>query len=353
MGQADAIALLHDMVAIPSPSGAEAALARHLEGSMRALGFHTRLDEVGNLIGELGAGDGGPTVLLLGHMDTIARPMRMLRHDGRLHGRGTVDAKGPLAAMICAAASRPAFPGRLQVAAVVEEETPGSRGAAHLVRTLPAPDVLLVGEPSGWSGVVLGYKGQLLLAYRVVRPAAHPSGPGEKAAEVAIAFWAGLQETLGPDRGHGFERLAATLLAITGDMTQASLDVDVRLPPGLDVERLLAGLRTQARGGELRVVSQVPPVLSARGNRAARSLSAGIRRRGGTPRPTAKTGTSDMNTVAPHWDVPMAAYGPGDSRLDHSDDEHIELDEYLRAIDVLSLALDELAREGKGRSSGT
>ena len=39
----------------------------------------------------------------------------------------------------------------------------------------------------------------------------------------------------------------------------------------------------------------------------------------------------------------MAAYGPGDSTLDHTDDEHVEVEEYLRAVAVLTTALDELA----------
>ena len=56
-----------------------------------------------------------------------------------------------------------------------------------------------------------------------------------------------------------------------------------------------------------------------------------------------KTATSDMNTLAEVWDIPMATYGPGDSRLDHSDTEHIILSDYLRGIDVLCEALAELA----------
>ena len=47
-----------------------------------------------------------------------------------------------------------------------------------------------------------------------------------------------------------------------------------------------------------------------------------------------------MNIVGPRWNCPIVAYGPGDSALDHTPDEHINLDEYLRAIDVLTLALE-------------
>jgi LysW-gamma-L-lysine carboxypeptidase len=84
-------------------------------------------------------------------------------------------------------------------------------------------------------------------------------------------------------------------------------------------------------------------VRSGRSDPVVRAVTAAIRRHGGTPRPTLKTGTSDMNTVAPHWDVPMATYGPGDSSLDHSDEEHIEIAEFLKGVDVLTTALDELA----------
>ena len=49
-----------------------------------------------------------------------------------------------------------------------------------------------------------------------------------------------------------------------------------------------------------------------------------------------------MNIVGPHWNCPILAYGPGDSSLDHTPDEHIDLDEYLRAIDVLTAVLERL-----------
>jgi LysW-gamma-L-lysine carboxypeptidase len=64
-----------------------------------------------------------------------------------------------------------------------------------------------------------------------------------------------------------------------------------------------------------------------------------IREQGGRPRFVHKTGTSDMNVVAPVWECPILAYGPGDSALDHTPDEHLHLDEYQQAIGVLCAAL--------------
>jgi LysW-gamma-L-lysine carboxypeptidase len=52
-----------------------------------------------------------------------------------------------------------------------------------------------------------------------------------------------------------------------------------------------------------------------------------------------KTGTSDMNILAPVWGCPAVAYGPGDSRLDHTPDEAMDLNEYERGIEVLTRVL--------------
>ena len=342
-----AVGLLRSMVEIPSPSAGEGRLARFLAGELPGLGFATRTDRAGNLIAETGLA-GGPAVMLLGHMDTIPGTVPVRLERDRLYGRGAVDAKGPLAAMICAAAACARLPARLTVVGAVEEETPRSRGAVHLLGTTAPPDLLIIGEPSGWASVVIGYKGKLDLEYRVRRPATHPSNPASKATEAAVAFWGDLLDLLGPERDHGaFARPAATLRHMAGSMEEATLAVDCRLPPGFDARGLVESLRApaRARGGEVRVVNAVGAVLAGRSNPVARSLSAGIRRHGGLPVPKVKTATSDMNTVAERWQAPMAAYGPGDSALDHADDEHVEIEEYLSAISVLATALEELASE--------
>ena len=74
-----------------------------------------------------------------------------------------------------------------------------------------------------------------------------------------------------------------------------------------------------------------------------RSLLRAIRQAGGRPTFKKKTGTSDMCILGPAWGCPIAAYGPGDSRLDHTPDEHIVLDEYLRSVEVLTSALRQLS----------
>jgi len=67
-----------------------------------------------------------------------------------------------------------------------------------------------------------------------------------------------------------------------------------------------------------------------------------IRTEGGRPRFKLKTGTSNMNVVGPAWGCPIVAYGPGDSSLDHTPEEHIEIKEFRRGINVLTQALQTL-----------
>lgn len=340
------VALLYQMVRIESPSGGERELAHFLVEQCRARGLRAVVDEVGNLVAETGTGR-GPTILLLSHLDTVDDPIPTALGTDRVTGRGAVDAKGPLAAMLSAAAARQDFPGRLIVAGAVEEECPGSRGATHLRGSLDRPDAVVIGEPSGWSTVVLGYKGIVDLRYRVRRPATHPTNPAEKATEAAAAFWADAVAVLGPEASHAaFDRPAVTLGRMAGDLASAELDFSYRLPPGFDTQTLLDQLRDRARGGDIEVLGMVPAVRTDRGDPVVRALNTGIRRAGGTPRHKLKTATSDMNTLAEVWDVPMATYGPGDSRLDHSADEHILIDDYLRGVAVLGTALEELALIG-------
>ena len=52
-----------------------------------------------------------------------------------------------------------------------------------------------------------------------------------------------------------------------------------------------------------------------------------------------------MNVVGPAWGNNIVAYGPGDSRLDHTPQEHIHIAEYAHAIDILELVLRDLTQQ--------
>ena len=342
------VRLLYDMVSIPSVSGSEQELAGFLVRAMRERGFAAAVDEVGNAVGELG--DGPEEILLLGHMYTVPGDIPVQVQDGALYGRGAVDAKGPLAAFVAAVARIGPLPGkRLVVAGAVEEEAATSKGARHLLQTR-RPDVVVIGEPSGWERITIAYKGRLLVDYRLEQPVAHTAGPHTAVCERAAAFWEALRAHAsaynhGLERRH--ERLDISLRGMhsggDGLCEWAELTVAYRVPPALDLEAVRAAVRSLAQPeAVVRLRGEELPYQAAKNTRLVAVLLSGIRAVGGRPAFSFKTGTSDMNVVGPVWNCPIAAYGPGDSSLDHTPQERIDLAEYELAIRVLAEALKAL-----------
>ncbi|MEA2667871.1 MAG: [amino group carrier protein]-lysine/ornithine hydrolase [Chloroflexota bacterium] len=351
------IELLEEMVSIPSVSTQERALGQWLVTRLRGMGFAAKRDEVGNVVAFWGSGP--REVLLLGHMDTVPGFIPVRREGQRLFGRGSVDAKGPLAAAITAVARQPAGAAcRFTIIGAVEEEG-SSRGARHLVNRRP-PDQLVILEPSGWDAVTLGYKGSLKLRYRLSQPMGHGAGPNESAADRAIAFVRKVQDyaaapTLpSPASGGGkksldaFERLDARILRFHADhdgfKDTAAMTIGFRLPPNFDVPSFQHELEQWVDGAELRFEYADAAVRAEKNTPVVRAFLKGIRDTGGTPRFKMKTGTSDMNILAPVWGCPTLAYGPGDSKLDHTPDEAMDLEDFARGVNVLTSALSHLAR---------
>jgi [amino group carrier protein]-lysine/ornithine hydrolase len=367
--------LLEAMVRLRSPSGAEAAVAAALVAALAPYADVAFVDEVGNAVAVAGAGP--RRVTLLGHLDTVPGwpPVRV--HEGVLHGRGAVDAKGSAVALAVAFARAPAaVRGALELRFIgaVEEEVASSRGARHATLAYPRPELLIVGEPSGWDAFTLGYKGSLRLQLRADRAGAHGARAEATAAEAVVDAWTRLrawaEETtpapLGvapaPERAAAagapsgtFDRLQVSLLAFEshhdGLCDRAEATVGWRLPPAWPPERVLAALGSldlgsvawSASAGEVAVRGQ-------RDGELARAFRAAIRQAGAAPSSKLKTGTSDWNVVAGVWGAETVAYGPGDAALDHAPDERIALADVDRAFDVLGCVLASVAKAGPRRA---
>ena len=69
------------------------------------------------------------------------------------------------------------------------------------------------------------------------------------------------------------------------------------------------------------------------------------------PRLIKKTGTTFINQIGIQFAIPSITYGPGNPRLEHTDDEYIELDEYKKAIDVYSKFISKLIENYKKNKS--
>jgi [amino group carrier protein]-lysine/ornithine hydrolase len=333
-----------------SPSGSEQLAAGWLAERMLALGFEQAgLDEAGNVVGHLG---GGPRQLvLLGHIDTVPGEIPLRQADGRLYGRGAVDAKGPLACFVDAVAQVGALAGwQFTVIGAVEEERQ-SEGALYVAPRY-RPDFAIIGEPNRWDRVALGYKGSAWARATLRRSQAHSAGQQQSACEAAVETWLtvrGWAESFNAGRSRAFDQLLLTLRGLEsgGDGFEewASLRIGARLPLDLPPEAWYAQLAQLAPEIE-RLGFAIPAYQCEKNTPLVRAFLSAIRAQGGSPGFVFKTGTADLNIVGPAWGCPMLVYGPGDSALDHTPDEHILLDEYARALSVLAGALRGLAGAG-------
>jgi LysW-gamma-L-lysine carboxypeptidase len=333
-----------------SPTGQESEAVAWLVEHMRGLGFSSaRADEAGNAVGVIG---GGPNqIVLLGHIDTVPGRIEVRVEGDILHGRGSVDAKGPLAAFVDAAAGNGPIPGWqiIVIGAVDEEEK--SAGARHIAGRY-RPRFALIGEPSSWNRITLGYRGIIRFRLAATQVIGHTAAGQESACEAAVGFWnrlteIGARENRGAERK--FEQITPVLeaMASSGDgfRQTAELRGHLRLPQSIppdQAERLLREAADAAGALDVEGVSLAAyrvekntPVVGA--------LLSAIRSQGGNPSFSLKLGTSDINVVGPSWNCPMAVYGPGDSTLDHTPEERISLTEYEHSVAVLGSALKRLA----------
>jgi LysW-gamma-L-lysine carboxypeptidase len=342
-----------------SPSGQERGAVEWLVARMKSLGYNNALiDEAGNAVGVVGQGP--RQVVLLGHIDTVPGeiPVALTLPGGQpsptgrgelLYGRGTVDAKGPLACFVDAVAQVGAIEGwQFVVVGAVEEER-DSEGARYAA-TQYKPDFAVIGEPNQWDRLALGYKGSAWTNITVTRGQAHTASGEETAAEAAIKTWLAIKtyaDSFNAERQKTFDQLLLTLRGLASgshDFEQwARLNVGVRLPIDVSPEAWYAKLKEITNDATVESIGfPVPAWKCEKNSQLVRCFLNAIRSQGGEPRFVYKTGTADLNIVAPVWKCPALVYGPGDSSLDHTADEHIVLEDYTNSVDVLCCALQKL-----------
>ncbi|WP_306055121.1 [LysW]-lysine hydrolase [Natronococcus wangiae] len=344
----DARQLLIDLVSIPSPSGDEAEAAERLVEFFEVYGREAWLDEVGNV-----RAPADDAVLLTSHVDTVPGEIpvevepadendleaEVAENEGEdvLRGRGSVDATGPLAAMAAAAVRT-----GVSFVGVVREET-DSRGARHLADERDEPDAVVNGEPSGATGITLGYRGFLAGTYVATSESGHTSRPEPNAIQHATNWWAAVEDAFEQDEYTPvFERVTAKPVDVDGGISddglsvEATLEAQLRIPPSLDAESVRETAEAELEIGTVSWAEPIPPVMESPRTEVARAFRVAIREEGGEPRLLRKTGTSDMNLYAGAWDCPMVTYGPGNSELDHAPDERLSLAEFDRSVEVLT-----------------
>ena len=333
-----------------SPSGSEQQAVKYLVNRMKELGYNNAfIDQAGNAVGVIG--NGPRQIILLGHIDTVPGEIPVGVIDGNLYGRGTVDAKGALSCFVDAAARVGAIDGWQFIVIGAVEEEQGSSGARH-VASIYQPEYAVIGEPNRWDRIALGYKGSARAQVTIHRPQVHTANGEPSACEMAIQAWLAIKafvESFNSGRQRSFDTILPNLSALEsgqdGFEQWARLKFEARLPIGFSPDEWYARLAEIFVLPDPFVVSlefsgyPVPAWSCEKNTRIVRAFINGIRDQGGTPSFVYKTGTSDLNIVAPIWQCPSLVYGPGNSALDHTPNEHLSLEEYNQALLVLEFAL--------------
>src|SRR5262245_30157064 len=191
------VAFARELVATPSPNppGDERAVATLVEQKLRDLGV-TRVETAGareerpNLLAHVGGS--GHTLILGGHLDTKPPgdlgewkrdPYGAAVEDGELHGVGSGDMKGAVAAMVFAVGAlleNGLVRGGVTLALTADEEAGSQLGSRWLAESgLLVGDAAVLGEPCGilreWESLDTVPRGAALFRVRVRGTQMHSS----------------------------------------------------------------------------------------------------------------------------------------------------------------------------------
>jgi acetylornithine deacetylase len=341
----DEVELLSAMVAIPSVSGEEAALAAFVEETARAWGLDGVRDESAVRV-EVRGRRPGPTIALVSHLDVVpagtgwTRPPFTPTIEGdRLFGRGSGDAKASVAAMLWAArdvqTSRAIEAGRLLVLLGYGEETKNTTMEAA-VSTVGPIDAAVVGEPTNLD-IAVAQRGLMMVDLRASgdqRHAGYATSDGDFTnATLVLANDLLRLDGLLADRSHpvlGRATATPTMLEagisrnVTPPVAQAVLDI--RSTPDWTHDEIAEVLRRSLRSEVVVTSRRLVPCETPHGSPL---LAAALR-----VRPQARTFGSPTCSdwvFLRHTDTIKC--GPGTSRRSHTADECVDLPEVTAARD--------------------
>jgi acetylornithine deacetylase len=338
----DELTLLERLVAIPSVSGEEAAIAAFVEETARGWGLDVVRDDTSVRV-EVRGRNAGPTLALVSHLDVVPPgagwtrdPFTPTVEEGRLYGRGSGDAKASVAAMLTAArdlAGSGLDRGRVLVILGYGEETKHTTMERAVERAGPI-DAAVVGEPTNLD-IATAQRGLMmvdLVARGDQRHAGYAAANGEF-VNAALVLSRDLLRlgALFDDRTHpvlGRTTATPTMLdaGVSRNVTPpvATAILDVRSTPDWTHEEiadlLKARLESEVVVTSRRLVPCETPAGSGLLDAAARARPAAARF--GSP-------TCSDWVFLRHVDAIKA--GPGTSRRSHTADEYVDLPEVTAA----------------------
>ena len=342
--------LVAELASIPSHED-ETEAGDRIEAWLRAeTDADVRRDDVGNVVAFRGEGE--YTLALVGHHDVVPPDPEQTdgdgyvveARDGRLHGRGTADMKGAVAAAMVA--FRNADPAaELAFASFVGEET-GGEGCRAAIDDGFAPDYAVVGEGStgysapGVTDVAVAHKGRRGSTVTATGAAAHASEPeaGENAiyrATDAVGITRELETPRTDVLGHAVEGSVVVTEIDGGSASnvipeRCSFTVDERTVPGVraDLEAVEV-----VSGVEWTVDQDLPPMACDDSAFADAVLAAADAAQEGSPEAIVKPHATDAGWLAQAGTTPVVcgASEPGEA---HTATESVSLAVVERCADI-------------------
>jgi putative selenium metabolism hydrolase len=377
----DILDFAQQLIRTPSVTGCEKDLAKIVTDKMVALDYdHVSVDELGNVIGVLGEGPTG--ILFDSHMDTVAvNHPEEWRYDpfggeiveGKLYGRGAVDMKGALAATIFAGYMVKQL-GLHQgkkvyiTASVMEEDYDGETVYSMCRQLERLPDYAVICEPSGLN-IALGHKGRAMLKVTSRGVSAHGSAP-EKGVNAIYKMAPLLQrvESLNSTMiNHETEtgsiaitKIDSSAESLNAIPAQCEVYIDRRLVMGEDKACIAAEMNTLLDGMEAKwevydkhgeSYTGVPVVLHSflpsweisaehlLTKACIQSFKTMFKRK-----PLLFKWDFCTNGVATagRLNIPTIGFGPGDSKIAHTVDEHCETSHIIDAAGFYALLVSHL-----------
>jgi succinyl-diaminopimelate desuccinylase len=351
----DLLARTADLVAIPSESHHEAALADHVEARLRALA-HVRVDRLGDNVVARTTGGRGLRLVVAGHLDTVPvndNGTPGIRGDV-LWGLGAADMKGGLAVMLelAAAVPEPAID-VTWVFYAGEEVSADHNGLRHLFAQRPdlvAGDAAVLGEPTG-AALEVGCQGAMRVRVELRGVRAHTARPwmGRNALHRAGRVLAALDDYVARqpviDGCTYHEALQAVFVegGVAGNVVpdRAVVTLNHRFAPDRTSDEALAHVQAVlaphlTEGDTVTVIdvaNAAPPGLT-------HPLLAALRERNDLE-VRAKLGWTDVSRFAAAG-IPATNFGPGDAELAHTRDERVD----RASLDAVFGALGGLLRNG-------
>jgi acetylornithine deacetylase len=317
----DVVALAAELLALQSSTGSEGPAVDFVSRWLIARGWNVTLQEVAKGRANVWASRAGRGVTLSTHLDTVPPYVGPRLEKTRLYGRGSCDAKGIVAAMLCAAEQLAASgEERVDLLFVVGEEkgSDGARAANHLQAT---SRFLVNGEPTE-SKLASGAKGSQRVVVRTRGRAAHSAY-----AQLGVSAIVPMLELLP----------TVNALPLPTDPVLGETTVNIGTIRGGTEANIVPDLCE----AELmfRLVGDVAPLRSAltawAGDRAELEWGSYIPAQhfhtidGFEVSPVAYT--SDIPLLS-RWGTPLL-FGPGSIHVAHTSEEFIDVDELRQSVD--------------------